>query len=260
VVGQEVNPLARFFSLIAIVWTASWLPLGLWVGDFDYVLTTVSRGTWERQFYQGLLYGGLFLVFLDTWRRHAPEKPKWGSGGLFGFYFVQGFIATVVLRTILFQAGLVEWNVPDWSLWRLLEVILSCLAVALIEEAIFRGFLLGTLVQRFGWAKGVVLTSFLFAVVHLFRPGTLAFKLSYGVGLLVLAYLLASIAWKHDSILASAGFHAGMIFLNLWTQVSEFKSSMWSGENSEPVSGLLSLVLTLLFLGVWKRLVNKREG
>jgi len=254
-----VSPLVRFFLLVGATWLAAWLPIGLWTGDFDYVLTPVSRGSGERQLYQGLFYTGLLLAFVDCWRRCAPSRPKWGRPILFALYFVQGLVASLILRGVLYGSGLASWAVADLTWWRALEIAISCLAVALVEEAIFRGFLLGTIVERLGWSKGVVLTSLLFAIVHLFRPGGLTFKLCYGLGLFGVGFLLSCIAWRHNSILASAGFHGGLIVLNLSTQAVFFRPSLWSGYQLEPVSGLLSLLLTMAFYGLWTRLVPVSE-
>ncbi|HIB66845.1 MAG TPA: CPBP family intramembrane metalloprotease [Phycisphaerales bacterium] len=254
--GAVNSTLGRFLGLALLIWVAAWLPIGLWVGDPDFVLTRVSRGTTERQLYQWLLYGGLILAFFYFWQKHAPLRPKWGKPMLFVGYFVQGLLATLVLRGVLTGLELVSWSVPDPSLFRVVEVVGGCLAVALVEEALFRGFLLGTLAQKLGFQKGLILSSALFALVHLFRPGDVVFKLAYGLGLFLLGYLLGSIAWHHNAIFASAGFHGGIILLNIGTQVVTFQPSLWSGAESEPVSGAVSLLLTLLYLGGWKKFAS----
>lgn len=241
----------RFLTSIAVVWLLSWLPIGLWVGDPDFVLTTVSRGTWERQLYQWLFYGGILLVFIDSWRRHRPRQPGWGQWKHFPLFFAQGLLASIALRAVLAQLEMAHWTSPVWSADVLVTVTVSSLAVALIEESIFRGFLLGHLVSRLGFRNGAAATSLLFAGVHLFRPGDWHFKVCYGIGLFALAQLLANIAWKKKSILASAGFHAGVIFLNLWLSLSVFHPGLWAGWNSEPVSGMVSLILTIGYLGGW---------
>ena len=248
-----MNSLARFFTLVALVWVLAWLPIGLWVGDFDYVLRPVSRHSFERQVYQILLYLGLLLVFVDSWRRQRPKRPRWGKLAYLFFYFAQGLIATVILRGLLQHSGYATWSTVPWKAGFLFEVALSSLAVGLVEEAVFRGFLLPKLVERWGWSKGVWLSSLLFASVHLFRPGSITLKITYGIGLLLLGYLLANLAWRHNSLFASAGFHSGVIFLNIGTSLESFTPSVWSGWEREPVSGVLSWVMTLLFWMAWMK-------
>lgn len=249
--------IGRFLATVAAVWLCSWLPIGLWVGDPDFVLTKVSRGSAERELYQILFYGGLFLVFCYFWKHYSPAKPRGGRPGEFLFYFVQGTIATLVLRGLLSKANFVHWELVSLDPLRVLQILAGCLAVALVEEALFRGLILGSLVQKIGLRKGLVLSSALFALVHLFRPGDWLFKLSYFVGLFLLGLLLGSIAWRHNSILASAGFHGGLILLNISTEIVSFRESFWSGYNSDTVSGAASIVLTLLFFGIWTRLPDK---
>lgn len=253
---RGVNPLSRFLGSAALAWILAWLPVGLWVGDLDFVLTPVSRGTWERQLYQVLLYSGLFFLFVDSWRRFKPKRPRWGSWRLFALFFVQGLLATFVLRGVLYQAGWATWSWVAPSALEMARIGLSCVVVALVEEAVFRGFLLGHLVEKWGWRKGAWTSCALFASVHLFRPGSPSFKLCYGLGLVLLAYLLSCLAWHYESILCSAGFHGGVILLNLATTMESFEPTIWSGWNSEPVSGLVSGLLTLAFLGAWSYLVK----
>ena len=252
-VVRELKATLRFVLALLSVWLLAWIPIGIWIGDIDYVLTTVSRGSSERQLYQALLYLGLGVVFFLYWRQHKPNRPGWGTAKWFAVYFGQGLLASVVLRLILWKLGFCSWEVTGDSCLFGVQVLLSCLTVALVEEAVFRGFLLGHLVAKFGWSKGASLCSLLFASVHLFRPGSLTFKLMYGIGLFALAYLLSCLAWHHDSIFASAGFHGGVILLNLGLDLEFFQVSVWSGFAREPVSGLLSLVLTLSFVSFWSR-------
>ena len=228
------------------------------MGEPDYVLTPGSRGTFERQLYQVLLYTGLLLVFIQFWRRYPPAKPRWGSPKILLFYFVQGLIATGFFRGVLYALGFASWQLAGHSALFWLQVAGGCLAVALVEEALFRGFLLGHLVERFGWTKGVWITSLVFALVHLFRPGTLEFKAAYGLGLLLLGFLLACLAWYHNAVAASAGFHAGIILFNIATQLTQFQANALVGWNSEPVSGVVSWLFTLGFLGIWWRLMKPR--
>ncbi len=245
--------------MVALVWVAAWLPIGLWSGDPDYVLTRVSRDTWQRQFYQVCLYLGLVLVFLDAWRRNAPERPRLGKLSHFAGTAVVGLVTALVTRGIFWLAGAREvlWAPFTWSEVPL--AVASCMAVGLAEEAVFRGFLLSQLVKLWGWRKGAVVSSLIFASVHLFRPGSWAFRLGYGVGLFILALLLARLAWAYSSVLASAGFHSGLIVLNLLDPWQGLSVTWWSGWQQEPLSGVLSWVLTLGLWHSWERLLRNVE-
>lgn len=237
-----------------VVWLVSWLPLGLWVGDFDYVLTRVSRGTWQRQLYQGLLYSGLLLVFLEFWRRHAPRIPRRGRLSEFLSYLLLGLFGAGVLKLALFFLG--SRGAPELpgQAWSWVVAGLSAVGVALVEEAVFRGFFLGGLAQRWSLSRAVAISSALFASVHLFRPGSAEFKLGYGLGLFLLAVFLARIAWKR-SIAASAGFHAGVIFWNFIDSVP-IEPSWWAGWQNEASSGALAWLFTTLLWVQWEYLTR----
>lgn len=256
----KVRPVGRFLGALLVVWILAWLPLGLAKGDPDYVLTAISRHTVERQVYQGLLYSGLLLVFLDAWRRHAPERPRWGKPSDILRYAALGLVSALMLRALLTALGgrPVPNLEPDSAVW--LVALVSAFAVALVEEALFRGFLLGHLAQAMGPPKAVATTSLLFAAVHLFRPGDATFRVSYGLGLFLLAVLLARIAWTRQSIGAAVGMHAGIILPNLLDPWQDLRNSWWSGWQSEPASGALSWVLTLALWGQWEWWQSRRRG
>jgi membrane protease YdiL (CAAX protease family) len=245
---EKQSPLARFFFSVLAVWVVAWLPLGLWKGDLDYVLSAVSRQSVERQVYQGLLYCGLLLVFLDSWGRHAPLRP--GPGRLIDLlrYAGLGLTSALVLRVVMFAAGARPIPSLEPSLVTVLIALVSALTVAVVEEAVFRGFLLGCLAQSMKPASAIVISSVLFATVHLFRPGPISFKAGYALGLFLLAVLLARVAWAKGSVAAAAGLHAGVIFPNLldpWVGLAPY---WWSGWQQEPASGALGWLLTL---GLW---------
>lgn len=252
--------LGRFLGALLVVWLLAWLPLGLLKGDPDFVLTAVSRGTPERQLYQGLLYGGLLLVFLDAWRRRPPSRPAWGLPGDFARYAVLGLLSALVLRAVLWGLGARDIpGPPDLSVQAVLLALASAVVVAVAEEAVFRGFLLGRLAEKWGPTAGLWLSSGLFATVHLFRPGSLPFKAAYAVGLLLLAGLLGRIAWRRN-IAASAGFHGGVIWPNLLDPTVDLSQSWWAGWQGEPASGLLAWALTAALWGQWEWAQNQNEN
>lgn len=253
---MKAGPLSRFVGLLLLIWLAAWFPIGLVVGDYDYVLTTASRGSLERALYQYFLYAGLVGLFLFSWRKHPPHRPRWGRWSSFFLYLFWGLTATVVLRFFLAQWGYAQWAPRSYDGWSWLGLALGCLIVGVAEEAVFRGFLLGHLVQRLGWLPGAWLASLLFAVVHLFRPGEVMFKTSYGVGLTLLGFLLANIAWQNRSILASAGFHCGLIWFNLSTKTVTYQESLLSGFQQEPVSGLVGWIFILAFFLTWRKILS----
>lgn len=83
--------------------------------------------------------------------------------------------------------------------WPVLIPVLAVLVVPLFEEVIFRGFLLELLVDKWGRFAGVVLSSWLFAILH----GIVPF-----LPIFVLALALATIKLRTRSLLAVWLIHA----------------------------------------------------
>lgn len=246
------SPLLGFFLLALAVWVLAWLPIGLLKGDPDYVLSAVSRGTVERQIYQGLLYGGLLIVFLDSWRRHAPVRPGRGRFSDFPLYAALGLASGLILRGAMVMLGGRPLPLLELGFSSFLITFVSAVAVAVIEEALFRGFLLGRLASVMPFWRAAVICSLLFAGVHLFRPGPASFRAGYGLGLFLLAMFLARVSWVRQSVSASAGFHAGVIWPNLVDPWPDLHASWWSGWQGEPASGALAWLFTAMLWGQWE--------
>ena len=248
-----MKPLKRFSALLLFGWVLAWLPIGLWVGDPDFVLTSVSRNTPERELYQLFLYMVLVTIFVVSWKLLRPQGVGWGHPKIFGAYFSLGLASAGSLLWGLSLLDMVVWELVIPSPFLTAKLLISCLLVALTEEALFRGILLGHLSGVLGETKAAVLGSLIFAWLHLFRPGTWSFKCGYGFGLFLLAYFLSMIFYHHRSILASAGFHAGVIVLNFFLEKREFQESFWAGWSGEPLSGAVCWGLVLAWGALWLR-------
>lgn len=253
-----MTPLVRFVFLAAAVWIGAWLPVGLVSGDPLFVLKEVSRETFQRQVYQGLLYGGLFFLLVDSWRRYRPEYPRWGPASRIFPNYLLGLALTSGLLLLYGLLGLNEVSYEFFLRGPISVWLLSSFTVALVEEALFRGFLLGRLAMVTSVQAAVFWSSLLFALVHLFRPGDFYFKLSYGLGLFLLGVFLARLAWTTGGLWASVGFHAGLILPNMAQPWSQLQESWWTGWNSEPLSGALSWLFLLANIGVLEIMQRKR--
>lgn len=242
-----------------MVWVLAWLPLGISQGDPFYVLSVVSRGSRERELYQGFLYVGLLLAFFYAWRTDRPPKPAWGSFRQMALMMFTGLGAALGFRILLVSLGASVFPSVVWEAYPIIVAVGTTLAVALIEEALFRGWLLGQLLRRMDCLRAMTVSSALFALVHVFRPGGWGFKLGLGLGLFLLGMLLAWVAEKKDAILASSGLHAGIIFPNLLAPPPHLQQSWWAGWQQEPVSGALSWVMILFLWLSLKHLLSRDE-
>ena len=164
----------------------------------------------------------------------AGSRParQLGSGFMLGCFSFALFLAIFIL---LGERSLAPAVPADWS-WRAGRALTSALVVGVVEETIFRGYLLGGFLRdgsRFG---AVVWGSALFSAVHFLRapvPVTPGLHLGVGlqalgahfrplgrpevffpfIGLLLLGMLLAYAYLWTDSLPFAIGLHAGWVFL-----------------------------------------------
>ncbi|WP_288132088.1 CPBP family intramembrane glutamic endopeptidase [Microbulbifer sp.] len=118
--------------------------------------------------------------------------------------------------------------------------LLLVILTPIVEEVVFRGFLLGRMTAKWGAAVGLWLSSLLFAVLH---PDTL--------GALVFALIVGLTRIKYNSLMAPILMHAGNnLVVFLWGAVelvvfgieyeytlAEFRSYVWVA----PIAGILGL-------------------
>jgi membrane protease YdiL (CAAX protease family) len=197
------------------------------------------------------------------------RNPLWWRDVIAGFLLA--LAVTAALGFVAIQFGIYTWKTRlPWNLAA--GVFLQALTVALIEEFLFRGAILGLVRQTISTVPAVVLVSALFSILHFLRPmdgqisvvhwysgfeliGKLFWRFSdpllVGGGfttIFVLGLLLADSAVRTRSLWLPVGLHAGtvfgkMSFNKLAKQLTE--APPWFGP--ELTVGLGS-VITLLFL------------
>ena len=165
-------------------------------------------------------------------------KPSWRvyPVAMLGSIFVLaiGLAAAYAVSTVV---------PPDESLEKVFDkmtipmaivfVLFIGLAPGIIEEVLFRGYIQQRLVKRWGVAKGITITSILFALVHV-TPHAIAAVVPIG-------FWLGYIAWRSGSILPAMLCHffvnAG---LNAWRLIVKF------AEISEPTQIAVSIIAVLV--------------
>lgn len=164
----------------------------------------------------------------------SPTRPgrQLASGWLLGSCSFGLFLAILIIAG---ERSLAPTAPRDWS-WRLGGALVSGLVVGIIEEAIFRGFLLGGLLHDWSRLAAVLGSSGVFSAVHFLRakvPVTPGFTLDVGLqalvghlrpfthpailfpflGLFLLGVILAYAYLWSDSLPFVIGLHAGWVFL-----------------------------------------------
>ena len=175
------------------------------------------------------------LFWIGIWRPSElgllPNSARWKD---LGAGLAAAFIPACALGTA--YIGLEIFRMRDgWSLSPLVKILFTACAVALVEEFLFRGILLGLAVRAWGALRGAVFSSVLFAVVHFLRPakaGTDSVTWSSGfaqiaaiaddlptwpvllwalVTLFAAGFLLAGATLRTRSLWLAIGLHAGWI-------------------------------------------------
>lgn len=87
--------------------------------------------------------------------------------------------------------------------------LMGAIVAPLIEELFFRGFLFGGMVKNFGWKKAAVISSLVFAFVHIISPASIRFfPFYFGLG-----FGFAWLYYKSGSIVPSIIMHGLHNFL-----------------------------------------------
>lgn len=106
------------------------------------------------------------------WRVTGFDRASWHPVGL-GAALAAGAAAILTAGAVLLWTGHLQASptIPgDWLPFAVGSLgVLAALAAG--EELIFRGYLFGLLLDRWGRAAALVVTSGLFAAVHAFNPG-----------------------------------------------------------------------------------------
>jgi len=164
-----------------------------------------------------------------------------------------GVIGIIVVYAIESTFGWINWHwQPNQRLWQtLLTTLLLGLWVSGTEELIFRGFVLNELQQSYSLWLGAVVSSLIFALLHLVWE--IDETLPQLPGLFLMGLVLVLARWLDDGNLSLAiGLHAGWIW-GLTTidsaQLISYtgKGSAWfTGLSGKPLAGAAGIFCLLI--------------
>lgn len=263
----------------------------LWTDIADSIFTSPFRRVNDRivlVFVLGLLTPAYRLSGLHGRADFGiPKRSDWLH--LFGFGLVVAAVSMLITYVIGWFCGVygvVELEVNVVS--ELLQIIIGMLLVGVIEEILFRGFILTALRKSLGVVPAVLLGSALFAVVHFMKPAEPETANRWFSGLLLLVHpfakagdtflpevctlfcmgtVLATLSIWTRSVYLAIGLHAGwvwiMMLFRLFTEnqgrlvwlygPSEWVSKGWIG----PIMALIVWAAVFATRGKWKSLGAK---
>jgi uncharacterized protein len=174
-----------------------------------------GRAFWILLSYLGLAGGGLavlygsikeYLPLQENWFQVDPQKPwlAWGWGGYFAAFPM--VVGVSFVNQMVWQGhggsnpilSIASQNQDPAAL--LLIFVTAAIAAPFYEETLFRGFLLPSLTRYMPTWGAILLSSFLFAIVHL--------SLSEVLPLMALAIVLGVVYTRTQNLLASMLLHS----------------------------------------------------
>ncbi len=209
--------------------------------------------------WQALYTVGLYLLL---WSLSTYFVKRQGSEILYGSLLDlgKGLLLSLLGAGSLFAvlAGFkLALVVPvDFSWLILPEIILMALAIASIEEYVFRGFHFEAFKLKHSILKSCLLQALVYASVHLLRSDLLWYQwILIFFNLTLIGFILAQVRIKKESLAWPIGLHAGWIIATNFAarvQVFHWNSAwdLWTGHGNPAygLSGSLCLMLVLLMM------------
>ncbi len=209
------------------------------------VLPSLARFDFESYFHRALLVAALVLLWpllralrVRGWRDLGLEKnPRPGADVVAGFLIAA--IPLLCCGAVLIVLHI--YSLRHAFLWHKMGTVLFAASIVpILEELLFRGFILGVLLRSFSRLGALILTSALFSIIHFLKAPELTTP-NESVGwtsgfvsiahsfwqfadpvllaagfltLFVIGCILADARLRTRSLWLAIGLHAGWIFAN----------------------------------------------
>jgi membrane protease YdiL (CAAX protease family) len=268
-----------------VVLGATLAPWLFWAGQyashFRY-LKFLAYTDFQRFFNRSVLISAfLLLIPLVRWigwqrlQNLGLRKNRQRGSHLFGGFLISAGTMSALGASFL---ALNIFQLKDPFPWHLLPpLLLTAISVAVIEEALFRGAILGLVRQTIPTVPAAIAVSALFSIVHFLNPAKEKFadvRWSSGFELLpqafwkfsdplmvlggfttigILGLLLAHATIRTSSLWLGIGIHAGLIFGKMgFNKVSKKLHDLtpWFGGDITVGIGSILILLLLWFL-IW---------
>jgi tetratricopeptide (TPR) repeat protein len=151
--------------------------------------------------------------------------------------------------------------------WVLLQSILFSFLFALVEELLFRGFVMRALLGEFPPARAFVLCSIIFALLHIFRPGDLLFKAVYFAGIFSIGMVLCYGAYRASTLWVPIFLHSfwilAMYLMPALVEIKPASYNAWEilwGIDGSPPAGILGICMIALTAGAIRLVLRDRPG
>ncbi len=173
------------------------------------------------------------------------------SFGFFGFYII----------TLIASGGAILSSSIATLVMVFLEGLFFGFLFALVEEVMFRGYILQSLLKEYSKPAAFIFANSIFAILHIFRPGDISFKIIYFTGIFLLGILLSFAYYKTKNLWLPVIIHSVLIgFTYIYSHVLKIidlyykpYNYLWGIQNS-PVAGLMALFYFICIFLVIRRI------
>jgi membrane protease YdiL (CAAX protease family) len=255
-------------------------PALFWLGQFlisHGILPSLARFDFETYFHRALLIAALVLLWpllralrVGGWRDLALEKnPR--AGADLGMGFAIAAIPLLCCGAVIIAINI--YSLRQAFLWdKMPAVLIAASIVPILEELLFRGFILGVLLRSFSRLGALLLTSALFSIVHFLKApeattpndavrwfsGFDSIAHSFGqfgdpkllaagfLTLFAIGCILADARLRTSSLWLPIGLHAGWIFASGTFSKAAHREVLalpWLGKDL--LVGIVPLILAL---------------
>lgn len=198
--------------------------------------------------FQAFSFAWIFGITMYFWgaveKKTLPQMgltPRWTEliAGI-----AIGLSAILLLYGLELVLNLVVLTPPvDFPIWAIIKVLAVTLGVALLEEVVFRGYIFQTLLTDMPLPVAIGISSFLYAQIHIIRPGRVHFIWPF-IGYLVAGLILTYAFLLTRNLLLPMGLQgAWLLFAMLSDSLHLWKYPIiWLTGDGSPVCGLLGIL------------------
>ena len=191
-----------------------------------------------------------FAAFGWNWNRHVLPSFALGLG--------MGAIGLLLLFGLQTLFGWISWKAQNWRvIWSAISAALILgIAIAGVEELVFRGFVFGQLLPEFDFWTSAIASGLIFAILHLVWDGTESIPQLPGLSLMgVVLCLAVSFSSRQPELGLAWGLHAGWIWAMASLDAAEFdytgRAPDWlTGLDNKPLAGFMGLGFLLATAGI----------
>lgn len=195
---QQTNPLVKQAWLRVLLFLVAYITFLVFSSAIVAVIIVLANETTNEYLPDVSIYillnfiAGFFIVWI--FRRFIDRKSFKNLGWQWkGFTkersigFTTGIFLCGVIAIVLWLMQLLQWFTDELDAAALLNAFVLMMLVALVEELVFRGYILGNLMESVSKEVALFLSAFIFAAAHSLNP---EFNLTAFVNILLAGLLL----------------------------------------------------------------------